>query len=71
MSTFEEIKRAVAALPVEKQIELDSYIWGTVHRLPVTFSETIDDRMREMDEGKKVRWADIREEVLQREKLPE
>jgi hypothetical protein len=71
MSTLTEIKTAVDSLPDEQRIELDAYIWASLRKTPVAFSDMLDERMRDMDAGKKVRWADIRDEVLQREALPE
>ncbi len=71
MSTLTEIKTAVDSLPDEQRIELDAYIWASLRKTPVAFSDMLDERMRDMDAGRKVRWADIRDEVLQREALPE
>jgi hypothetical protein len=70
MSTLAEIKSAVDTLSIEEMMELNAYMWSS-RQIPVVYSETIDERMREMDAGKKVRWADIREEILEREKLPD
>ena len=70
MSTLAEIKSAVDTLSIEEMMELNAYMWSS-RQIPVVYSETIDERMREMDAGKKVRWADLREEILEREKLPD
>jgi hypothetical protein len=71
MSSLAEIKEAVAALPTEQRLELDAYIWASFGNLPVVDSETVDERMREMDAGAKVPWSSLREEILLREELPE
>lgn len=70
MSTLAEIKSAVDTLSIEEMMELNAYMWSS-RRIPVIYSDTVDERMREMDEGKKVRWADIRDEIIEREKLPD
>lgn len=70
MSTLAEIKSAVNTLSIEEMMELNAYMWSS-RQIPVIYSDTVDERMREMDEGKKVRWADIRDEILEREKLPD
>ena len=70
MSTLTEIKTAVDTLSIEEMMELNAYMWSS-RRIPVIYSDTVDARMREMDEGKKVRWADIRDEIIEREKLPD
>ncbi len=70
MSTLTEIKTAVDTLSIEEMMELNAYMWSS-RRIPVIYSDTVDERMREMDKGKKVRWADIRDEVIEREKLPD
>lgn len=71
MSTLAEIKSAVDTLPDAERIELDAYIWATLRKRPVVFSDMLDARMRDMDDGNKVRWTDIREEILVREQLPD
>ena len=71
MSTLAEIKSAVDALPDEERVELDAYIWATLGKRPVASPDMLDERMHEMDAGKKVRWADIRDEILLREELPD
>lgn len=47
MSTLTEIKTAVDTLPAEQRIELDTYIWATLRKTPVAFSDMLDERMRE------------------------
>ena len=53
MSTLAEIKTAVDALPDEERIELDAHIWAKLRKTPVTYSDILDERMRDMDAGKK------------------
>ena len=64
MSTLAEIKQAVKELPAEQQFELGTFIWENLRHIPVTYSETVDDRMRDMDRGDKVSWKEVREKML-------
>lgn len=70
MSTLDEIKNAVTSLPAEQQLELDSFIWS-LRKVPVMYSATVDDRMREMDAGNKVPWKEVRDRMIANEALPE
>jgi hypothetical protein len=68
MSTLDEIKNAVTSLPPEQQLELDSFIWS-LRKVPVIYSATVDERMREMDAGNKVPWKEVRERMIANERL--
>lgn len=65
-----EIKKTIDRLSPEERNELQAYLWEKAG-VPIYYSSTVDQRMKEMDEGKFVAWDDIRDEVIKREELPD
>ena len=62
-----EIKQAIEKMTPEERNELQAYLWSVVPNRPIIYSETVEQRMKEMDEGKFVRWSDVRDEFIARE----
>jgi hypothetical protein len=62
-----EIKQAIKSLTPEERNELQAYMWAAGPHLPVMYSDTVEDRMAEMDAGKKIYWRDVKEDIIARE----
>ena len=66
MSTT-EIKEFVDRLTADEFMELQACLWEKAGVPCVKVGAHLDGRMKAMDEGRFVRWEDIRDEVLRRE----
>ncbi len=66
-----EVKQAIDRMSANEWMEILCYMWEKAGVPHVEISGSVEARMKAMDEGNRICWEDVREQVLQREQEAE